>query len=886
MRTAMLVSLNWLRDFVDLPAGIDPRELATQFTITTAEVEGVEHHAPNFEGLVAARIDGVERSAGEEKLRRITLTADRRYVTLSAAPDLMPGDSVVFAPPGAVVGDHRLGERDGAGRSSEGMIVAWGSLGFTEIGAHAIFLPPHTQTPAIGRCHSEAGRGDADGDHAPSLPSARGGSEPGQPIDRGLFDDWVIEIDNKSITHRPDCWGHYGIAREIAAMLRLPLRPYDVTPIEELGGIPSRGGAHGLAAPDRATPDSHRLSAGATRAGATLGSLPAIPIEIDDPAKCPRYTALLMKGLKAQPAPLWMQARLAMCGQRPIDLLVDLTNYVMLELGQPLHAFDGAKLANIQVATARPGEKFVTLDGVTRTMPPGTLMIQCNRKSVAIAGIMGGAETEVSKTTDTVLLESANFDAATIRRAATAMGHRTEASARFEKSLDPAHTVLGIARFHKLAKAELPGLELASALSDCYPAPKKIEPIELDCDFAARFIGKAVSREEIVRILTRLEFACEPIGDATPSGAGPLESAAISRRHSALRVTPPSFRATKDIEIEADLIEEIARFIGYNNIEPTLPAMTARHFERSAELEIEERTLDHFCAAGEFVEVQDYIWYDDDWLRTLGYEPGECITLRNPAAQNCSRLRKELAPGMLAIAERNRHHFERFRIAQLGTVFLPGEKEVERSQERRLALIVAEAGKRAEAVVWDDIRLALDAWARQSLESPLSLRQTTAAHPWEDADRLAEVLVGGRPVGRLTLLPLAVKQRIDERLRGWAMALAEIRLAPLHEFLDRHENLPVIPRFPLVRLDFSALAAQTQRYDEASRRIGAFAHPQLRRLSFVDAYEGGSIPPGKRSLTFRAEIGADDRTLTDEEIQSFRAAFTAHLASVGLELRM
>lgn len=795
----MLISLNWLRDFVEIPADIDPRDLAQRFTITTAEVDGIEHHASDFAGLLAARIEKVERVDGEAKLRRVTVVADKPYTTLSAAPDLLAGQMLIFAPPGASVAGHTFGVTDPAGRPSEGMIVAGLALGLNLVGANAVFLPPTTA--------------------------------PGSPIDPALFDDWIIEIDNKSITHRPDCWGHYGIAREMAAMLDLPLRKYEVT---DLNKLPS--------------------------------GLPVIPIEIDDAGRCPRYTALLMKGLSAQPAPLWMQTRLARCGQRPIDLLVDLTNYIMMELGQPMHAFDGAKLTNIQVAAASPREKFTTLDGVTREMPPGALMIQCNRRSVAIAGIMGGAETEVGPKTETVLLESANFDAATIRRAATAMGHRTEASARFEKSLDPANTVLGIARFHKLAAAELPALQVASALSDCYPAPKKPPTIELDVAFAARFIGRDVTPEQITRILTRLEFTCR-------------------RNGTKVLVTPPTYRATKDVSIEADLIEEIARFVGYGNIEPTLPRMAARHFAPSAELTLEQSTLDCFCVGGEFVEVHDYIWYDDDWIRKLGFDPDTCITLRNPASENCARLRQTLVPGLLAIAERNRHHFERFSIIEIGSVFVPGVEVIENAQHRNMALLTAQAGARAEAIVWDRLRSSLDGWSMQVLEGRLEYSETSARYPWEDESRLAELTIEGRSIGRVTILPLSIKQRIDERLRAVSMALCEIDLSKVVDLPGRHEKLAPLPKYPRVRLDFSTLCDSARRYADVQRELAGFTHPRLRRLEFIESYQGGSIPQGRRSLTFRAEIGRDDGTLSDEDIREFQGSFRDYLAARGLELR-
>ena len=225
------------------------------------------------------------------------------------------------------------------------MIVPGDALSLPTVGQRAMWLPPSTK--------------------------------PGSPIDMSLFDDWIVEVDNKSITHRPDLWGHYGIARELAAIYDCQLKPYPIVPPQELDDP----------------------------------QLPAVPIVIDDPAKCPRYSALRFTGVRPQPAPLWMQVRLAHVGLRPIDILVDLTNYIMAELGQPMHAFDCAKIDRIEVAVAKPGEKFVTLDGFTRTMPEGALMIQCNRQSVALAGIMGGANTEVTARTTDLLLESANFEA-------------------------------------------------------------------------------------------------------------------------------------------------------------------------------------------------------------------------------------------------------------------------------------------------------------------------------------------------------------------------------------------------------------------------------------------------------------------------------------------
>ncbi|MBX3395970.1 MAG: phenylalanine--tRNA ligase subunit beta [Phycisphaerae bacterium] len=810
----MLISLNWIKDFVAIPDAIAPKDLALQFTITTAEVEGVEEHLSDFEGVIAARIESIRTQPGDGKLKTVIVDAggSRRYTSVTTAPDVAAGDMIAYAPPGARVGAQTLGEKDAAGRDSQGMIVAWGAIGFPHIGAHAIRLPAASD-------------------------SAASGFTAGDPVAAEVFADWVIEVDNKSITHRPDCWGHFGIAREIAAMLRLPLKPIHATPTASL--INPSG-----------TP---------------------VPIEIDDSDKCPRYSALAFTGLRVQPSPLWMQARLALCGMRPIDLIVDLTNYVMLELGQPMHAFDGEKVKNIQVAVAKPGEIFRTLDGIDRALPNGALMIQTNRKNVAIAGIMGGAETEVGPETTTILLESANFDAPTIRRTATAMGHRTEASARFEKSLDPTNTVLGIARFHALAVAERPQLKIASALSDCYPSHISPTPITVDCDFAARFIGPLVGDESVtpslmIDILSRLEFACRLDGNK-------------------LTATPPTFRATKDISIEADLLEEIARFVGYNNIAPALPRVSARHFEPSKELDVEHRTLNHLCIGGGFIEVHNYIWYDDVWLRTIGHEAGECITLRNPAADHCSRLRRSLVPGLIAMAESNRHHHDRFQLVEIGSVFEAGHDTVETSQQRRMGLLVAQQGKKTESLVWDQLRLALAGWARQITESDVSFKATKAAAAWEDADRIAEIVLDRKVIGRATILPASLLLKIDERLRSWSFAVAEVDLAVAAGLLERFEKLPLVPRHPQAELDFSVIVDAGQRYESVAEQLSAYRHELMRQLAYIGAYEGGAIPEGKRSLLFRARIGCDDRTLTDVDIQSFSAKFRDFLAENHMELR-
>ncbi|HRX86149.1 MAG TPA: phenylalanine--tRNA ligase subunit beta [Phycisphaerae bacterium] len=797
----MLISLNWLRDFVELPADLDVPRLAERFTMTCAEVEGVERIQVGAHGLIAARVESLADLANTRGLRRVVLDVGGKQVeTVSAAPVLRVGACVVFAPPGARTQETgAIGTAQVAGHASTGMILNGAALGIAMAEDAAIFCPPAMQ--------------------------------PGEAIEPQMFDDWVIEVDNKSITHRPDLWGHYGIAREVAAMLGLGLRRYAVTPLDEL----------------------------------TESRLPEIPIVIDDAVRCPRYSALRMAGVGHQAAPLWMQVRLGHVGMRPIDCLVDLSNYIMAELGQPTHAFDGDKLERIEVGLAKAGDHFRTLDGVERTLPDGALMIQVNRHNVALAGIMGGLETEVAEHTRTILLESANFEPAGIRRCATALGLRTEASARFEKSLDPAHTVLAIQRFVHLAKMEFPELALTSRLSDAYPAPQADIDVEIDPDFVRRFMGHAVTDADMTRILTALDFTVKPAGGR-------------------LHVHVPSFRATKDISIEADVIEEIARNVGYDNIDSRLPDVTVRHFPPNRQHVVERDTLRTLCLGCGYSEIHLYMWYDEAWLRQMGVEEPTGIQLRNPAAAGQETLRHTLLPGMLAAADRNRLHFDAFKLCEVGSVFPGGPESAD--QQRHLGLIVAQRGKKQEDELFSSLKGDLERWAWQVCGAPASFAKYAGAAPaWAHDQKTAAVLVGGVTCGTVSVVPLALRRTMDEHLASWSIAWAEIDLTAVLDVKPENLRLRPVAEFPEVDLDFSMLVPAALSYGDVNAKLAALAHPLLRRISYVTAYEGKSLPAGKRSLTYRVRIGADDRTLTDDDLNAFRQHMEAFIRECGFEQR-
>ncbi len=797
----MLISLNWLRDYLDLPPQLDPRALAERFTRVTAEVDGVHPIEVQARGLIAARVARLSPIDARTNSVTLDVGGGKTVETVSIAADLHPGTQVVFAPIGshvAALGDIRTAKV--AGRTSSGLILPGEALGIEKAFQEAIFL----------------------------------GSEfkPGDLLPADLFDDVIIEVDNKSITHRPDLWGHYGVAREVAAIVRTALKPFPVVPVAELG----------------------------------KNGQSQIPIDIADASACHRYSGLLLEGVPTQPAPLWMQLRLGHVGQRPISGLVDLTNYIMLDLGQPMHAFDAAKVDRIEVDWAKEGEKFATLDGVTRTLASNELMIKCRGKSVALAGVMGGLETEVTESTTSLLLESANFDPATVRRTAKKLGLRSEASARFEKSLDPAHTVLGIQRFIHLARSMYPRLKITSRLSDAYPSPHRPVTVAVKTRHVARALGRPMGADEARRLLQ-------------PLGYEVTEDAASWTVH------VPSFRATGDCSIEDDIIEELARCSGYDAIAAAMPHVTVRHFPPNPTHRLEHGALQYFTTAHPFCEVFDYIWYDSNWLRQLGIEPGECLELINLAAEGMHRLRKSLMPGMFSALAKNRFHFPSVALVEVGSVFK--HRRPDDQEFRHLGLILADHRKRTEDALLQRLKDAITGWTCQQFgcSAVFAEIKPDPGRLWEHPQRTAGVVIQGIDSGRMSVVDVALRRRIDEHLGSWSVAWAELRLSALEELVRRPEPLASLPPHPLVEMDFSILVPKTTRFAELAGHLRELQTPLLRQVRYITSYEGESIGRDRRSLTFRFVLGHEERTLGDSDIASFQDLVVSFVRGRGYELR-
>ena len=879
----MLISLNWIRDFVDLPADLDPKALGLRLTVTTAEVDGVHEIRVNARGLIAAKVLAAkELTSTGRKLRLVTLDVGGKTIeTVSAAPSLPVGAQVVYAPPGAHVaalGDINVSTV--AGHTSRGLILPGEAIGIEKAIQEAVFLGAEFK--------------------------------PGDALPAHLFDDWLIEIDNKSITNRPDLWGHYGIAREVAAILALdlsrglqPARPND--PQTSCSNQPNRSDV-GDIAQAKACGSGLRPYDGFLVPEAELRSASEkIPIRIADANACRRFCALRFDGVPTQPAPLWMQLRLGHVGLRPISGLVDLTNYLMCDLGQPMHAFDAGKVDAIEVDFAKDGEVFRTLDGVDRKLVRGDLMVQSRGKSIGLAGVMGGLETEVTEKTTSLLLESANFHPAVIRKTASRLGLRTDASARFEKSLDPVNPVLGIGRFVKLAREMYPKMRLTSALSDAFPGPLPPISVRVNPQHAARALGRELSGAEASKLLAPLGFV-------------------VSDRGTAWDVSVPSYRATNDISMEADVIEELARYVGYGNIAPAMPVVAMRRFAVNPLQDITRRTIEYFTTGHRFQEIHGYLWYDARWLKQVGVQPGSCLELRNPAAEGLHLLRRTLMPGMLAAAARNRFHFDAFALLEVGSVFEPdgdqyrdregADGKVEKSKSRNvetkenmpndpsrdregadtrdardaeylhLGLVLARRAKGADEELLGRLKGAIEGWIWNRFGMQVRYERASAdpTRPWMHPQRTAAVVVADQPHGTISVVDLALRRAMDEHLSAWSIAWAEIRLDDLAVLPRQTERLAGIPAFPRVEIDFSFLVPSALAYAQVVRQVTSFRHELLRQLRYVGSFTGGAVPAGSRSLTLRCVLGAE-RTLTDEDTGAFRAEFEKNLSTQEFSIR-
>ena len=805
----MKISHRWLLEFVetDLP----PAAIADRLVNAGIEVPSVSPLVEGLSGVLVGAIEAIEKDLGatpaghHNRLCRVALP-DKRFSVICGAPNAAPGLRTAFAPPGATLP---------------------ASAAFP--GGRAIKAAKIRGTVSEGMLCSELELGiGQDGSGILELPAD---APLGAPLTQYLgLDDAILEIE--VTPNRPDALSVVGVAREVAALTGAPFRFPQI----------------------------------AVREGETEAAMLAT-VEILDPDLCPRYAARVITGLTVKPSPPWLAQRLRSVGLRPINNLVDVTNYVLWELGQPLHAFDYDTIAKhaIVVRRAQPGERLRTLDGQDRALEPDMLMICDPERAVAIGGVMGGGNTEVTAATTTVLLESAYFNPGSVRRTARALGLRTDAAYRFERGADIEGLREALDRAAQLM-ADLGGGTVAKGVVDVYPGPKPRPRIALRRSRIERLIGACPPHEEVVKILQGLGFAVDDSGLA-------------------LQVVVPSFR--RDIAQEDDLVEEIIRVWGYDKIPSTLSrGGQLQPVTRPADLTLAGKVTDALTAAG-LCQAVTYAFVDPGRLAAMGWSaPEALIALQNPISVERSVLRPSLAPGLLEVVALNgSRQFPDVRAFEIGQTFAPHrDEDGDRPAHEELWLAVVMTGQRA-ARAWHAGRERVDVYdAKGAAElvvgaAGVGEAAVTPYAPGEgprylEEGRSAALTAAGREIGWFGEVALHVREAFDLPAPLFLTEVSLTALLALPRLPIRYE---LLPRFPAVQRDLAVVVAAGVTAGQVEAAIRAMKLPLLSRVTLFDVYEGGQVGAGKRSLAWSLTFQSSDRTLTDKEVNELHARIVAEV---------
>jgi len=777
----MNFSYNWLKELVE---GLDasPAELGRLITMKTAECEGIHTRAPYLERVCAARVVSAEPIPGSaHNVKAVVETG--RYGTrtvVCGAPNCRPGVVTAYVPAGTDLDDMHIGLAEIDGVTSDGMLASGAELGLNRDAAGILELQ----------------------------------AEPGDPIP-GCTPDSIIEIDNKSITHRPDLWGHFGLAREAAAILGKKLKD----PVKP--GLVPQGPA-------------------------------PIAVEIEDFSLCPRYSALVFENVTVRPSPLWLQYRLESVGLNPINNIVDVTNFILAELAQPMHAFDHDLLRGetIFVRPARAGESVVALNEEHYKLDPTNLVIADSGGPVAIAGVIGGLDSAINERTTRIVLESANFQASSIRKTSSKLKLRTDASMRYEKAQDPVNTLRGLAHAVELLREVSPGIRIVGGLVDTRGGAVAPPPIRLPIAWLQRKLGRAIEPAEVRDILERLEF-----------GVSEPEPQVFS-------VSVPSWRATKDIAIKDDLVEEVGRMIGYVSIPPTAPLVPVT-VPPGDEQRVFERSVRALVAAQGFTEVYNYSFLGEEQVRELGFDPRDHVTVANPIAANQSLMRLSLLPGIYGNLRDNSRHFDSFRLFEIGREI---HKRAEGLPDEIPHLVAAMYSREdGEANLFELKRVA------ECLMPGAEVRPA-APRPFEHPARTVEVLWQGQAVGRLfELHPSLVAGRA---------AVLDVDLELMMKLRPSERKYKPILRYQASPFDLSVIAGERELAGDLERRLAGLAGDRLVAIRFLRRYSGPPIPEGRQSVSFELTVAAQDHTLSAEELGEIRSRIIEGMRSEGYELRV
>ncbi len=786
----MFVSINWIKDYVDL-SGLDIKKLINNFTLATAEVEEIYYKGSDIENVVVGKILSVENHPDSKKLHLLKVDAGSKICNIvCGAPNVREGMKVALAvAPGRVPGGE-ISVTKIAGYESEGMCCSAKELGISD--DHSGIMEIKEDVP----CGTDI-------------------------KDVYPIEDVIFEVDNKSLTNRPDLWGHYGIAREFAALTGRELKPM------KMGDLSYDGDYE-------------------------------VPVTIDREDLVYRYTSFKMDNITVNESPMWMQIRLYYCGMRGINLLADVTNYIMLEVGQPTHAFNANMIDHIRVATPKEKMQFTTLDEVERTIDEDTLMIYNNDTPVAIAGIMGGLDSEIIEDTGSVVFESACFDGVSVRKSSSRLGHRTDASARYEKMLDPELTMDAVGRFAQLVMSIDKGAKVASKITDKYVKKYPHISLEFDKPYVDKYTGIEISDERIIKTLTSLGFK-------------------VDYNNGMFKVDVPSWRATKDVTIKADIIEEITRIYGYDNFKITTTRSPLKpvpvDYSKSEDEEIKDILVKKFS----FHEVNSYIWCDGRKFKKLGMDVEDNVKVLNIENSENGVLRNSMLPTLISIASENKTFADYYGLFEIGRV-VDGTKEDGTCNERKhLGIVLYDKSGDEKSLYFKALEV-VNTIVAEIKQAKACYTKITPVHNWQHPKNTAEISAEGKTFGSVNTLYPSVRTKFDKTA---AVVCIEFDMNDFNEIQANAIQFKESSDMQPIYYDLSLILGADTKFSDLEKCWLKEDIAELESYKVIDTFER----LGVKSITIRFNFVAMDRTLEMEEVQKNIDKILANLSEIGVVLK-
>ena len=786
----MYISLNWIKDYVDLD-GIDIMNLINnRFTLAVAEVEGVEVKGADLSGVVTAKIVSVADHPNSKKLHLLKVDKGDEVVDIvCGAPNVREGMIIPLATLGAKLGEITIGTATLGGCISNGMCCSAKELGISD-------------------------------DHS-GLYEFAADTKLGVDVKSILpIEDIIFEVDNKSLTNRPDLWGHYGIAREIAALVHRPLKKLDVFE-------------------------------------GNTSNLPKLDISVSSDT-CFRYTSATMNNITKQFSPIEMQIRLYYTGMRGINMLADVTNYVMLELGQPMHAFNNALVQNIQVENVAADTEFVTLDNEKRVLPKDTMVIKGNGEISAIAGIMGGLDSEITLDTNSVLIESACFESSKVRKTATALGLRTEASSRYEKSLDPELTMTALKRYMYLVQSIDSGATVTSDITDVYNYHYDTKVVEISKAYIDNYTGMTFEEKDIVDTLRALEFKVDGNEDN-------------------YIVTVPSFRATKDIQGRPDLVEEIARIYGYDNIEPKSCNMEVLPVDLKKSIDAEYNIKYTLATKYNLSEVHTYLWYDYETNKELNIKPLSHLKIVNSLQKDNDELRSTLIPSQLKVVMDNKADYSSFGVFEIGSAVIGMYKDNLAIEHKKLCVTLYDKVDNVNRLL--DLKEMLEYVCNEIVQIPVTFVPGTPEVEYMSPANYYNIVANGKVIGSIGAVHPKTLNYIDKKCGVYTLEI---------DFNDLVENDIVaskfekVSKYPKSELDFNFVIDKKMLYKDVEAIATSLNSEINYKVSLLDIFEMEE----SKSYTLHYDIWLNDRTLTGAEIEAFHTLVIDTFKAQGINLKM